>query len=151
MQNQHAIGRPEAQCHQRLEAIRAPNTDENGTYAPIERTDWDSQARIYDWDGEEGYSHLLTLTSTPIWLGFASNTRFNGTSTPHGHSVPMGFSHPTGAFTTGEARISFKLEIIRILGDILLEEVQNSLARRQETISRRFPVGTKSRSSSRSV
>lgn len=110
MQNQRAIGRPEAQCHQRLEAIRAPNTDENGTYAPIERviptklkswveatpyhydefanreTDWDSQACIYEWDGEEGDSHLLTLTSTPIWLGFASNARFNGTST----STPYG-------------------------------------------------------------
>ncbi|KAK3487065.1 hypothetical protein B0T13DRAFT_515552 [Neurospora crassa] len=105
MQNQHTIGRPEAQCHQRLEANRTPNTDESGTYAPIERViptkleswveatpyhyddfanrepDWDSQARIYEWDGDEGDSQLLTLTSTPIWLGFASNARLNATST----------------------------------------------------------------------
>ncbi|EAA34236.2 hypothetical protein NCU05481 [Neurospora crassa OR74A] len=102
MQNQHAIGRPEAQCHQRLEAIRAPNTDENGTYAPIERydefanheTDWDSQARIYEWDGEEGDSPLLTLTSTPIWLGFAFNARFNGTSTSTPYSTGTGTPIP---------------------------------------------------------
>ncbi|KAK3490534.1 uncharacterized protein B0T23DRAFT_413263 [Neurospora hispaniola] len=144
-----AIGRPEAQCHQRLKVIRAPNTDENGTHAPIERTDWDSQACIYEGDGEEGDSHLLTLTNTPTWLGFASNTRINGTSTstPYGtgtgtpipqHIRPF---YPMGALTTGEARIGFSLDNL----------LRSSLARRQETISRRLPVGTKSRSSSRSV